>query len=144
MCSSTGTLNLFAFHAQRKRGFMTTKNRADKQGVRSIMAPIKVYLSPHGHRKIREKAEEVRLPISTFLREVGLGYKPLSKLDLGCLLALKKLRADLGRYGGLLKLWLTDQPNSSISDNEIREILNKADRVQGEIIELIYNLRQKL
>ncbi|MDI2113871.1 plasmid mobilization protein [Commensalibacter nepenthis] len=95
-------------------------------------------------QQIKETAESVRLPVSTFLRQLGLGYAPPSKLDLLGLKELSNLRGDMGRYGGLLKLWLTDRPNTNISDNEVREYLNKTIVTQEKISELIDILKAEI
>ena len=45
---------------------------------------------------------------SSFLRLVGQGYVMRSILDYERVEDLAKINGDLGRLGGLLKLWLTD------------------------------------
>lgn len=43
-----------------------------------------------------------------YLREVGEGYKIKCMVDCEQVRELARINGDLGRLGGLLKLWLTD------------------------------------
>src|SRR5271166_5292606 len=80
----------------------------DRQPVRRDKAkPVKVYLSPTERAGLEEKAAATGLPIAVYLRNVGLGIAVPSILDHKAVLALLKVNADLGRLGGLLKLWLS-------------------------------------
>ena len=45
---------------------------------------------------------------SAYLRKVGLGYEVKSVLDFERVAELAKVNGDLGRLGGLLKLWLSN------------------------------------
>jgi hypothetical protein len=59
---------------------------------------------------IKANAKAARLSTAEFLRRVGRGEAPASTLDLQAVDLLAKVNADQGRLGGLLKLWLTDDP----------------------------------
>lgn len=50
-----------------------------------------------------EMAKQCDLGLSTYLREVGLGYEPKSTIDSQAVAQLAHLHGDLGRVGGLLK-----------------------------------------
>ncbi|MFT9017640.1 hypothetical protein [Acetobacter malorum] len=78
-----------------------------------------------------------RLPASRLLRELGLGYNPPSKVDLESLYWLGRLRGDLGRLGGLLKLWLVEAPGQVVPESEVKSALNTIMEKQAEISELI-------
>ena len=55
---------------------------------------------------IKAKASEAGLTIAEYLRNLGLGYTVSSVIDNRQVDALLKINADLGRLGGLIKLWL--------------------------------------
>lgn len=58
--------------------------------------------------QIEQLAEQTGLSIAAFLRLVGLGHQPRSMIDVEQARELVRVNGDLGRLGGLLKLWLTD------------------------------------
>ena len=79
---------------------------------------------------------------SAFLRKVGLGYEVRSILDYSRAQDLVKVNADLGRLGGLLKLWLTnDKRLDGFSQTDLRCLilatLNKIEGNQAQMRELI-------
>jgi hypothetical protein len=57
---------------------------------------------------IKALAATAGLSVAAYLRNVGLGYEMRSILDHERIADLAKVNGDLGRLGGLLKLWLTD------------------------------------
>lgn len=59
--------------------------------------------------KITKNSKQCDLGLSTYLRELGLGYMPKSNFDAQALIQLANLHGDIGRIGGLLKMWLSDQ-----------------------------------
>ena len=58
---------------------------------------------------ISENAKRCNLSVGEYLRQVGLGYMPKSNEHLERIHDLIIINGDLGRLGGLLKLWLTDR-----------------------------------
>lgn len=114
----------------------STTKRQKNVGPRSGQRiPVKV--TSEEKERIEHTARQVRLPASRFLRELGLGYNPPSKVDLESLYWLGRLRGDLGRLGGLLKLWLVETPGKGISETEIKVTLNTIMEKQAELSELI-------
>lgn len=76
------------------------------------------------------------------MRELGLGTKPTSIFDLDVTEKLVKLAADQGRYGGLLKMWLTnDERLAMFSQKELSTAifssLERVEKIQTEILELL-------
>lgn len=76
--------------------------------VRRRNTPIKVWLTPEEKDCIVEKASQHGLSQSAYLRHLGMNYPVISNVDKKHMKALCQINADLGRMGGLLKLWLTD------------------------------------
>ena len=46
----------------------------------------------------------------SYLRRLGLALPVESTIDQRAILDLVKINADLGRFGGLIKMWLTRTP----------------------------------
>jgi hypothetical protein len=55
---------------------------------------------------IQENAEASGLSVAGFVRRVAMGYQVDSIVDIKQVNELSRVNADLGRLGGLLKLWL--------------------------------------
>ena len=53
------------------------------------------------------KADAHSLSASSYLRRLGLAMPVESTIDQRAILDLAKINADLGRFGGLIKMWLT-------------------------------------
>lgn len=69
---------------------------------------LRAYLTPEEHQAIKAKAGQARLSVSAYTKAVCLGYELKSTADQEAILGLLKLKADLGRLGGLLKLGLSE------------------------------------
>ena len=82
---------------------------------------------------IEAGAERVQMSTAAYLRALGLGHDPPSKVDLRAIHELGRLRADLGRLGGLLKLWLTDRAGEGTEASEVSRVLAEIERRQAEI-----------
>ena len=86
-------------------------------------------------------ARQVRLPASTLMRNLALGYSPPSRVDQETFLELFRLRGDLGRIGGLLKLWLVDRPDAVVPNKVVREALVEILERQEQVADLISEMR---
>ena len=82
---------------------------------------------------IEAGAERVQMSTAAYLRALGLGYDPPSKDDLRAIHELGRLRADLGRLGGLLKLWLTDRAGEGTEASNVSRVLTEIEQRQTEI-----------
>lgn len=90
-----------------------------------------------GHQ-IEALAQQTGLSIAAYLRLIGLGYQPRSVVDLDQIRELVRVNGDLGRLGGLLKLWLSD--DEKLADFEpgkmqriIHGVLTKIEANQEEL-----------
>ncbi len=70
---------------------------------------LRVWVAPEEKEQIQTNAESCSLSCSAYLRQLGLGYIPASKLDAAAMRQLAKVNGDMGRLGGLLKMILTNQ-----------------------------------
>ncbi|MGE0471960.1 MAG: conjugal transfer transcriptional regulator TraJ [Nitrospira sp.] len=106
-------------------------NRKDYQ-------PIKVYCFPDERETIEQQARSTGLSKSSYLLRVGMGYPIRSIVDHHQVEELVKINGDLGRLGGLLKLWLSNgKPAPGIEARTVRETLRKIDRTQDEMLALM-------
>jgi hypothetical protein len=80
---------------------------AEKGKTRKESTPIKVWVTPEEKAAIAEKADAHSLSASGYLRRLGLALPVESTIDQQAILDLVKINADLGRFGGLIKMWLT-------------------------------------
>lgn len=69
---------------------------------------LRAYLTPEEHQAVKAKAGQARLSVSAYTKAVCLGHELKSTVDQEAILALLKVKADLGRLGGLLKKGLSE------------------------------------
>ena len=85
--------------------------------------PLKVFVSATERATIEAAAVATGLPVSAYLRNVGLGYAPPSRYDRDAVDQLAQVNGDLGRLGGLLKLWLRDHKPGRAADVRAIELV---------------------
>ncbi|MDP8771907.1 conjugal transfer transcriptional regulator TraJ [Serratia marcescens] len=90
-----------------------------KNNTRKDSTPIKVYCLPEEKSAIENNAKTTGLSTATFLRKVGLGYEVKGIVDLEQVQEMAKVNGDLGRLGGLLKLWLANDPRTDGIDPKL-------------------------
>jgi hypothetical protein len=106
-------------------------NRKDSQ-------PIKVYCFPEERETIEQQARSTGLSKSSYLLRVGMGYPIRSIVDNHQVEELVKINGDLGRLGGLLKLWLSNgKAVPGIDARTLRETLMKIDTTQDQMVALM-------
>ena len=103
----------------------------DRKDTRKNSPPLKIYCLPQEAQAIKAQARAAGLSVAAYLRNVGLGMEVKSILDYARIDDLAKVNGDLGRMGGLLKLWLTnDERLRQVRAEEIRAVLTKIERNQ--------------
>jgi hypothetical protein len=99
---------------------------------------LRVPVLPDEEQQIKRQACAAGLAVAAYLRSVGLGYEICGVLDYQRVDQLAKVNADLGRGGGLLKLWLTnDERLRRFSPEQIRNVLSKIEANQDELRKII-------
>lgn len=102
--------------------------------TRKNSTPIKVYCLPEEKESIQRNADLAGLSTAAFLRKVGMGYEVESFVDVDQVRELSRVNGDLGRLGGLLKLWLTDDVRTrNFSPVVINKLLEKIESTQDEL-----------
>ncbi len=99
--------------------------------------PCAVWVTPEEKADIERLAATTGLSVSTYLRTLGLGYEPKSILDAEHILGLLKIGGDLGRLGGLLKLWLAERPGEGVAAEEVRVLFHSMNELRGEIADKV-------
>jgi len=106
----------------------------DKKKTRKGSPPIKVYCLPEERDLIEANAKAAGMSLSTFLLTVGQGYRVTGVVDFEQVRELARINGDLGRLGGLLKLWLTnDARTARFGEATIRALLGRIEATQNEM-----------
>lgn len=116
-----------------------------KRATRKGSPHLTVYCLPEEKEQISQNAKNVGLSTSAYLLSVGIGYEIKSILDSQLVGDLVKVNADLGRLGGLLKLWLTDDKKlaaagHSLTEGTVRTLLKRIEETQAIMFESVKKL----
>lgn len=84
--------------------------------------PIKVYVNDSERIEIEIKAKQAGLTLSDFLRTIALKGEVKSHIDLDAMVDLMALNGNLGKIGGLLKIYLLDQKDSALAKQMLEQI----------------------
>jgi hypothetical protein len=99
---------------------------------------LRVPVLPVEEGAIKKLAASTGLPVAVYLRNLGLGYQVHNILDNERVEELARINGDLGRLGGLLKLWLTDdQRTVHYGERLIRALLSKIEITQVKMQEIM-------
>lgn len=111
------------------------------KATRKGSPPIKVYCLPEERQQIEENAKAAGLSLSTYLMNVGVGYQIRGIVDNNEVERLAKINGDLGRLGGLLKLWLTnDVRTAQFGETTIRAALSRIEDTQNKMIDVMRSI----
>lgn len=102
--------------------------------TRKNSPPVKVYCLPEERAQLEALAAAASKSLSSYLLNVGLGYRLRGILDNKRVEELARINGDLGRLGGLLKLWLTNDPRTEqFGEATIRALLSKSEDTQDKM-----------
>ena len=111
------------------------KERRDKK--------LRVPVLPIEEAEIKSKAMDAGLPVAEYLRNLGLGYQVLSIVDSRQVDSLLKINGDLGRLGGLIKLWLTnDKRTRLIGKPQLQLTLDSIRNTQSTMLDVIMKFKK--
>ena len=111
------------------------KERRDKK--------LRVPVLPIEEAEIKSKATDAGLTVAEYLRNLGLGYQVPSIVDSRQVDSLLKINADLGRLGGLIKLWLTnDKRTKLIGKPQLHMTLDSIRNTQSTMLDVIMKLKK--
>lgn len=102
---------------------------------------LRVPVFPDEKNLIEEQAQRAGMSVARFLREVGQGYRVGGVVDYEQVRELARINGDLGRLGGLLKLWLTnDERTAQFGEATIRAVLSRIEATQDQMGQVMLNV----
>lgn len=119
-----------------------SKKKPRSQRRQRNAMPIKVRVDDDELKTISDNSAACGLSNAEFLRRLGKGHVPASKLDQVHIRELCAVAGDLGRVGGLLKLWLVEQRAGTIPQTETK--ITDVDALYREIQDLVATIKEKV
>lgn len=95
---------------------------------------MKVYVTPEEYREVIESADRACLSVSTYVRRVCLGMPTPTFEKQKAVRELLGVNADLGRLGGLLKMWLMDEDRNQ---REAERLLHELQQIKALLVQKI-------
>lgn len=117
----------------------------DKKPKRIRQKAIKVVVTDAEKEQIEKGAAQCKLSTSQYLRDLGLGYKPKTLVDVMVLSELRQAKGEMNKIGGLLKVLMTTEV---VDPKEFRSTVNGLlldfSRNQQSIDFLLSDIRSKI
>ncbi|OJW51150.1 MAG: conjugal transfer protein TraJ [Alphaproteobacteria bacterium 41-28] len=115
----------------------------EKQTSRRRLHRLRVPVFPEEKDAIERQAKQAGLSVARYLRDVGQGYQIKSIVDYEQVCILVRINSDLGRLGGLLKLWLTDDVRTAhFSKPTLRALLRRIETTQDQMSRVMKSIIQ--
>jgi hypothetical protein len=112
--------------------------------VQKRLLHLRVPVTWDEEQGIRTKARDTGLSVAKYMRQVSLGYLVPSTIDNQQIEKLLAINGDLGRAGGLLKMWLTNDVRTKITSKaEIEATLVAIRTTQNAMLNAILELSNK-
>ncbi|HGS4477196.1 TPA: conjugal transfer transcriptional regulator TraJ [Vibrio cholerae] len=109
---------------------MSEKKKLGKKRSHHLRVPV----FDDEKEAIETQAARAGMSVARYLREVGQGYQIKGVVDYEQVRELARINGDLGRLGGLLKLWLTDDVRTAqFGQSTILAVLSKIEATQEEM-----------
>jgi hypothetical protein len=105
--------------------------------VRDRQRPLKVWVTTTERTEIEQRAAGAGLSVSAYLRASGMNHPLRSVYDLAAVEELAKVGADLGRLGGLLKLWLATKRGEGAPALDIDRLLTETRELQQKMLKVM-------
>ena len=113
----------------------------NKKPTRKHGRHLRVPVLPDEENLIKSNAAQAGLSIAEYLRRVGQGHTIQSAIDKDYILQLSKINADMGRLGGLFKLWLTQDRRVAHFDHRmVKALLDRIQTTQEAMFEVVKKL----
>lgn len=115
----------------------------EKQILKKRRQHLRVPVSSEEKRLIEANAQKAGISVARYLREVGQGYVVKGILDYKYVRELVRVNGDLGRLGGLLKLWLSnDVKAANFSDATILALLDRIEATRDKMSQIMQSIVQ--
>nr|CDG15379.1 IncP-type oriT binding protein TraJ [Yersinia pestis 16/95] len=106
----------------------------EKEHGRRRRQHLRVPVFPEEKDEIEANAKRAGVSVARYLRDVGQGYQIKGVMDYQHVRELVRVNGDLGRLGGLLKLWLTDDVRTlQFGEATILALLSRIEATQDEM-----------
>ncbi|MDG5494884.1 hypothetical protein [Niveispirillum sp. BGYR6] len=119
---------------------MTDRRDDPAQAPRDRQRTLRVVVNDQERERIEALAKMAGLSLSAYLRTAGLNHPIRSMLDYDAIMELIRLHADLGRVGGLLKLWLADRRGEVVSAEMVDAAFEELRELRGVLFRKIDEL----
>lgn len=121
-------------------GMKRPKSTDPAKAPRDRNRTLRVVVNEYERQQIEEMARTAGMTMSAYLRTAGMNHPIRSTMDYQAVRELCHLHADLGRVGGLLKLWLAERRGAVVPaekvDAAFRELQSLAKTMLDKIIDL--------
>lgn len=102
---------------------------------------LRVPVTPLEKERIIWGADSCRLSIANYLRQLGRGRRPRAAVDRARIHRVLCFNGDIGRFGGLLKLWLSDDAKlNTFNRTQVRRLLTCVQDTSSSVSQLLENL----
>lgn len=102
---------------------------------------ISFRVSEDEKNKINIKSQECGLSRSQYIKRTALFFTPKSKIDRQAIFDLKKLHGDIGRVGGLLKMWLSNHEDVALFDKlDVQGLVQEIRQLKQQISKAVEKL----
>jgi predicted DNA-binding protein len=109
---------------------MSEKDTQQRKRTHHLRVPV----FPEEQQRIEEMASQAGRSVAAYLRDVGQSYPIRGVMDYEKVRELAAINGDLGRLGGLLKLWLTNDPKTvHFGESTIRALLARIEKTQDDM-----------
>jgi predicted DNA-binding protein len=109
---------------------MSEKDAQQRKRTHHLRVPV----FPEEQQRIEEMASQAGRSVAAYLRDVGQSYPIRGVMDYEKVRELAAINGDLGRLGGLLKLWLTNDPKTAhFGESTIRALLARIEKTQDDM-----------
>lgn len=113
----------------------------EKKPSRKHVRRIRIPVHPDEEQIIKANAAKAGLTTAVYLRRLALGYEIHGVIDKQHIIELSKINADLGRLGGLLKMWLSnDERVAHIEPQTMNILLERIQTTQAAMLDVVKKL----
>ena len=114
----------------------------NRPAARDRSRPLKVFVNDTERDEIERRAGMLNLSVSAYLRGVAIGTELTSAIDAGAIDNMAKTNADLGRLGGLLKMWLMTRRGEGATSAQVHQLFVDLQGTQQSMREAISDVRR--
>lgn len=115
-----------------KRRVLKAKPRQRKPAHEVRRHCLRVLVNDEEKADLQAQARTAKRSVGRYLREVGRGYQLKSTVDMEAVQKMARINGDMGRLGGLLKLYLKRDPRTAAFSADTIEVLLQRIAAQQE------------